>query len=68
MTHWRFQLYNITGAVFWVASLVTAGYFFGNIPIVRDHLTEIVLVGVSVALVPLMLGGLYKVGRRMLSR
>jgi len=68
MTHWRFQLYNITGAVFWVASLVTAGYFFGNIPIVRDHLTEIVLVGVSVALVPLMLGGLYKVGRRMWSR
>ncbi|HBZ07747.1 MULTISPECIES: VTT domain-containing protein [Massilia] len=68
MTHWRFQLYNITGAVFWVASLVTAGYFFGNIPIVRDHLTEIVLIGVSVALVPLMLGGLYKVGRRMWSR
>ena len=68
MTHWRFQLYNITGAVFWVASLVTAGYFFGNIPVVRNHLTEIVLVGVSVALVPLMLGGLYKFGRRMLSR
>jgi membrane-associated protein len=68
MTHWRFQLYNITGAVLWVASLVTAGYFFGNIPIVRDHLTEIVLVGVSAAIVPLAIGGLYKFGRRMLSR
>lgn len=68
MTHWRFQLYNITGAVLWVASLVTAGYFFGNLQIVRDHLTEIVLIGVSAALIPLMLGGLYKVGRRMLSR
>ena len=68
MTHARFQLYNITGAVLWVASLVTAGYFFGNIPIIRDHLTEIVLVGVSAALVPLMLGGLWKFGRRMLSR
>ena len=68
MTHTRFQLYNITGAVLWVASLVTAGYFFGNIPIIRDHLTEIVLVGVSAALVPLMLGGLWKFGRRMLSR
>jgi membrane-associated protein len=68
MTHWRFQLYNITGAVLWVASLVTAGYFFGNIPVVRDHLTEIVLVGVSAAIVPLALGGLYKFGRKVLSR
>jgi membrane-associated protein len=68
MTHWRFQLYNITGAVLWVASLVTAGYFFGNIPIVRDHLTEIVLVGVSAAIVPLAIGGLYKFGRKVLSR
>ena len=68
MTHWRFQLYNVTGAVFWVASLVTAGYFFGNIPVVRDHLTEIVLVGVSAAIVPLAIGGLYKFGRKVLSR
>jgi membrane-associated protein len=68
MTHWRFQLYNVTGAVLWVASLVTAGFFFGNIPIIRDHLTEIVLVGVSAAIVPLAIGGLYKFGRKMLSR
>ena len=68
MTHWRFQLYNVTGAALWVTSLVTAGYFFGNIPVVRDHLTEIVLVGVSAAIVPLALGGLYKFGRKVLSR
>ena len=47
MTHTRFQLYNITGAVLWVVLLTTAGYFFGNIPLVRDHLTEIVMVGVG---------------------
>jgi len=64
MTHARFQLYNITGAVLWVALLTTAGYFFGNIPIVRDHLTEIVLVGVGVAVVPMALGGVYKLFRR----
>ena len=68
MTHWRFQLYNVTGAVLWVASLVTAGYFFGNIPVVRDHLTEIVLVGVCAAIVPLAIGGLYRFGRKVLSR
>jgi membrane-associated protein len=68
MTHTRFQMFNITGAVLWVAGLVTAGYFFGNIPVVRDHLTAIVLIGVGAAVVPLALGGLYKFGRRMLSR
>jgi membrane-associated protein len=68
MTHARFQMYNVTGAVAWVALLVTGGYFFGNMPFVRDHLTTIVLVGVGAAVVPLALGGLYKFGRRMISR
>lgn len=68
MTHARFQLYNVTGAVAWVVSLVTGGYFFGNIPVVRENLTTIVLVGVGAAIIPLALGGLYKVGRKMLSR
>ncbi len=68
MTHTRFQLYNVAGALLWVMSLVTAGYFFGHVPIIKDHLTEIVLVGVSAAIVPLAIGGLYKLGRRMLHR
>lgn len=68
MTHGRFQLYNITGAVLWVLLLTTAGYFFGNIPVVRDHLTEIVMVGVGVAVVPMVLGGAWKLGRRVLGR
>jgi membrane-associated protein len=68
MTHARFQMFNVTGAVAWVLLLVTGGYFFGNIPVVRDHLTAIVLIGVGMAVVPVALGGLYKVGRKMLSR
>ena len=68
MTHTRFQIYNMTGAALWVIGLVTAGFFFGNIPVVRDHLTAIVLAGVGVAVVPLALGGMWKLGRRMLSR
>jgi membrane-associated protein len=68
MTHARFQLYNVTGAALWVIALVTGGYFFGNIPVVRDHLTAIVLIGVGAAVVPLALGGLWKFGRKMMSR
>ncbi len=68
MSQKRFQFFNITGAALWVISLVTAGYFFGNIPIVRENLTAIVLVGVGAAVVPVVLGGLYKFGRRVMSR
>ncbi|WLI88344.1 VTT domain-containing protein [Massilia sp. R2A-15] len=68
MTHARFQLYNFTGAALWVVSLVTGGYFFGNLPWVRDHLTAIVLVGVGAAVVPLALGGLWKFSRKILKR
>ena len=68
MTHTRFQLYNVTGAVLWVLLLTTAGYFFGNIPLARDHLTEIVMVGVGVAVVPMVLGGAWKLGRRVMGR
>lgn len=68
MTHGRFQLFNIVGAVAWVVSLCVAGYIFGNTPWVRDHLSAIVLVGVSAAVVPMALGGAWKLGRRMLGR
>jgi membrane-associated protein len=68
MTHTRFQMYNITGAVLWVIGLVSAGYFFGNIPVVRDHLTAIVLAGVGVAVVPVVLSGLWKLVRKVSGR
>lgn len=68
MTFTRFQFYNVVGAASWVISLVTAGYFFGNIPIIRDNLTAIVLLGVAAATVPVVIGGLYKFSRRVFSR
>ena len=39
----RFLAYNLAGAVLWVAGLAYAGYFFGNLTIVRDNLTLIIL-------------------------
>ena len=62
----RFQFFNIAGALLWVGSLVTLGYFFGNIPIVKEHLNTIVLLGLAAAIVPLLVAGLVKLvrGRR----
>ncbi len=64
MTFARFQFFNVVGATAWVVGLVAAGYFFGNIPIIRDHLNTIVLIGVGAAVIPVALGGLWKLSRR----
>lgn len=65
MTFAKFQVFNITGAVLWVVGLVAGGYFFGNIPIIRDHLNTIVLLGVGAAVIPLAIGGLWRFLRKM---
>lgn len=65
MTFAKFQFFNIVGALIWVVGLVAGGYFFGNIPVIREHLNTIVLVGVGAAVVPLALGGVWKLFRRM---
>ncbi|AMG47876.2 VTT domain-containing protein [Achromobacter ruhlandii] len=59
----RFQLFNILGALLWVVSLVAAGYFFGNIPLVREHLNTIVLIGLAAAIVPVVGAALLKLLR-----
>lgn len=64
MPQGRFQFFNISGALLWVVGLITAGYFFGNIPIVKDHLNTIVLLGLAAAIVPLILAA----GVRLLRR
>ncbi len=60
----RFQLFNIAGGVLWVIGLVAAGYFFGNIPMIKEHLNLIVLIGLGAAILPLILAGIWKVIRR----
>lgn len=68
MTFLKFQFYNVLGAVIWVAGLLTAGYLFGNIAFIRNHLNTIVLVGVGAAVVPLALGGLWKLWRKLTNK
>ncbi|NYT64683.1 VTT domain-containing protein [Alcaligenaceae bacterium] len=60
----RFQLFNISGAILWVAGLITLGYFFGNVPIIKDHLNTIVLIGVGAAAVPVVLGAAWKLFKK----
>jgi len=56
----HFQFYSVTGAVAWGAGLIWAGNLFGNIPFIKDHLTTILILGISCALVPTALIALWK--------
>jgi membrane-associated protein len=47
-----------------VLLLVLLGYFFGNIPFIRQYLNVIVLVGIGAAIVPVLLGALWKMVRK----
>ena len=42
MDRGKFTLYNVAGALIWVLGIVTAGFFFGNIPWVRENLEKII--------------------------
>jgi membrane-associated protein len=60
----RFQLFNVLGAVIWVVVLVYGGYLFGNVPIIKDNLGTILVVGIAAAVLPLTLAALVRALRR----
>lgn len=42
MTRSKFTLFDVSGALLWVGSVTMAGYLFGNIPWIKEHLSEII--------------------------
>lgn len=55
-------------AALWVAGLVLGGYWFGNIPLVRDNLNTLVLGGAAIGVAALAIGALLKLKRPRSSR
>ena len=47
--------FSVAGALLWVVSLCLAGYWFGNIPLVKDNLGAVILVIVAVSVMPIAL-------------
>ena len=62
MNRAKFTFYNVVGGAIWVGGIITAGYFFGNIPIVKANLEKIIW---AMILIPglVVIYGVWKAGR-----
>jgi len=52
MTYSKFILYNVTGGIIWVAMFVFGGYYFGNIPVVRNNFSIVIVVIILISVLP----------------
>ncbi|MGJ7551138.1 DedA family protein [Pseudomonas alloputida] len=52
----RFLSFSVAGSLLWVGGLVTLGYFFGNVPFIKQHLSLMVVGIIVLSLVPMILG------------
>ena len=52
MSYSRFLTYNVVGGILWVGIFVFAGYFFGNIPFVRDNFSVVILAIIVISVLP----------------
>jgi membrane-associated protein len=53
MSYPKFITYNVVGAVLWVGLFVLGGFFFGNIPTVRENFTLVILAIIVLSVLPI---------------
>jgi membrane-associated protein len=53
MSYPRFITYNIVGAVLWVGLFVPMGYFFGNMPTVKENFSLVILAIIAISVMPI---------------
>jgi membrane-associated protein len=56
MTHRKFTFYDVTGGALWVCGVTLAGYFFGNLPWVKLHLSHIIWAMIGIPGVVVLFG------------
>jgi len=53
MSYPRFIVYNIVGAVLWVGLFVPLGYFFGNMPTVKNNFSLVIFAIIGISVMPI---------------
>ena len=52
MTYWKFLTYNVAGGILWILGFTGLGYFFGNMPVVKDNFTLVMAAIVIISVLP----------------
>jgi membrane-associated protein len=58
MTYPRYFAFDLLGGVIWVCSLTLAGYWFGNLPVVKNNLSVVIVAIVGISVLPIVVGWL----------
>ena len=58
MNYRYFLFYNVFGAFLWVMSCTLLGYFFGNIPIIKDNFSVVLILIIVISVLPAIIGAL----------
>lgn len=52
MTYSKFIIYNVLGGIAWVAVFIFGGYYFGNLPVVKNNFTLVIMAIIIISVMP----------------
>ena len=52
MTYHKFIIYNVLGGIAWVAIFIFGGYYFGNLPVVKNNFTLVIMAIIIISVMP----------------
>lgn len=60
MAYPRFLAYSVSGGLAWVAFFILGGFYFGNLPLIKENFTLVILAIIGISIMP----GLFEFVRR----
>ncbi len=55
MPYPRFFAFSVLGTILWVGGLVTLGFFFGNVPFIKQNLSLMVIAIIGISMLPMVI-------------
>lgn len=55
MSYARFMVYNVAAGVFWVGIFIFGGYYFGNLPVVRNNFSAVIAAIIVISTLPALI-------------